>query len=104
MFGLVIVDNPVSIVNTTDTFSDNVRSGQLDEFTINVTGTGTIDLSMNTSSCTIKLYNPAGTNVATGTSSITYNATVTGNYKIIVTTTSRQRVYYTLTATYPVIQ
>ncbi|MCK4259945.1 MAG: S8 family serine peptidase [Halanaerobiales bacterium] len=100
----VTVDNPVSIVNTTDTFSDNVRSGQLDEFTINVTGTGTIDLSMNTSSCTIKLYNPAGTNVATGTSSITYNATVTGNYKITVTTTSRKKIYYTLTATYPVIQ
>ncbi len=100
----VTVDNQVSASYVTDTFSGKVKTGQVKEYFINVTAAGTIDLSMNTSNCTIELYNPYGTRVATGTSSISYDAAVTGNYKITVTTTSNRFINFTLTATYPVMQ
>jgi hypothetical protein len=49
-----------------------------------------------------KSTNPSGISVATGTTSILYNATQIGTYKIKVTTTNSKPVSYTLNAQYPV--
>lgn len=105
----VDVQNQITIVYQTDTFNDKVKLNEYDDFYIDVTGSGTITLDLSWSdgeTLSMSLYSPSGTLLDTGSSSITYNATNTGTYKISVTkTASKVRPsYYTLTATYPVIQ
>lgn len=106
----VTVDNNGSVVYVTNTYNDNVTKGSDIEYFIDVTAQGNIDLSLSFDSkynLGMKLLNPIGVEVASGTNSILYSATETGSYKIVVNNSTKGKpttVPFTLEATYPIIQ
>ncbi|WP_066497738.1 S8 family serine peptidase [Abyssisolibacter fermentans] len=100
----VNVENEIVVSYVTDTFSERLRKSTSIDYNIDVTAAGTIDLNLTGSGFTMSLYNPSGNEVASGTSSVSYNATDVGSYRIRVTNTNTKRATFTLTATYPVIQ
>ena len=97
----VTVNNTVKY--ETKTFTGNVFIIWGDSVTINVTAHGTIDLNLSGGEgLSMKLYNPSGKKVASGTDTINYNATQTGTYTIDISTSNFEITDYSLTATYPV--
>ena len=101
----VTVNNTSVVTSTTSTFTGTAKKSYPKTFTFTTTAAGTITLSLTQSSyLSMKLYSPSGATVASGTSSITYNATAVGTYKVVVTSTSKNYVSFTLKATYPVLQ
>lgn len=99
----VTVKNTATVGTETKNFIGNVNNKKAKEVTINVTAQGTIDLSLSGGSgLSMELYDPSGTKVGEGTTTIQYNASQTGTYKISISTTSKRPVAYNLTATYSV--
>ena len=102
----ITVDNVVTTTYVTDTFSGKVNKSET--YQINVTATGTIDLDLSWNdgaTLSMNLYDPAGNKVATGTTTISYNATTTGTYDIeVVRSNNGKPTSFDLTATYPVVQ
>ncbi|MCX7883933.1 MAG: S8 family serine peptidase [Caloramator sp.] len=87
----------------TETYSDYVSFFYPYEKTINVTAPGKITINLTSSSkLSMKLYDPSGTVIASGTTSITYNAKSIGKYDIVVYSSSIFSKSFNLKVTYPV--
>ncbi|GMQ60658.1 hypothetical protein AN1V17_50590 [Vallitalea sediminicola] len=101
----VTVDNAPTVEYKTETFTGSASIFYSPQIDIDVTANGTInlDLSGSSSSLKMKLYNPSGSLLDTNSSSISYDATETGTYSIVVSAFSFFGADYTLTATYPVV-
>ncbi|WP_304943083.1 Ig-like domain-containing protein [Vallitalea guaymasensis] len=101
----VAVDNAPTVEYKTETFTGSASIFNSPQIDIDVTANGTIDLQLSGSSSSLKmkLYDPSGSLLATNKSSISYDATETGTYSIVVSAFSFFGADYTLTATYPVV-
>lgn len=99
----ITVNNTTQVSYETKTFTGSISSKRSKDVTIAVTAQGTIELSLSGGTgLSMRLYNPSGVQVASGTSAISYNAVQTGTYRINISTTNKKTISYTLTATYPI--
>ncbi|GMQ60952.1 S8 family serine peptidase [Vallitalea maricola] len=101
----VAVDNAPTVEYKTETFTGSASIFNSPQIDIDVTANGTIDLQLSGSSSSLKmrLYDPSGTLLATNSSSISYDASETGTYSIVVSIFSFYDTGFTLIATYPVV-
>ncbi|WP_293758250.1 S8 family serine peptidase [Vallitalea sp.] len=101
----VTVNNTSAVKYKTKTSTGIASIFYSPQIDINVTANGKIDLKLSGSSSSLemRLYNPSGNLLATNSSSISYDATETGTYSIVVSAFSFFGADYSLTATYPVV-
>lgn len=100
----VTVDNQTTVGYVTETYTGTASIFGNAQINLDVTALGTIDLDLTASNTSAKmyLYDPNNNEVGYDSASISYEATETGTYKIVISAFSFFNTDFTLNATYPV--
>jgi subtilisin family serine protease len=100
----VTVDNTTTVGYVTETYTGTASIFGNAQVDLNVTAPGTIDLEISGSNTSLrmKLYDPNNNQIGNSKTSISYDATETGTYSIVISAFSFFDTDFTLTATYPV--